>query len=601
MSHDDALGVLSSGPDALGLQQLRSHAVFPRGRTEPSSDGVRRPCPSSQQGHRWGADDAPERSIAQAPVGLVTVDQQGVAARERPAPPRHSKATQALAQSKVMVAGEHHQLTGKGLQRSDHRLLVRLRSLPVEVEQVSQDEQLRYVEPSQPGEEALLRRILRSTQVLIADHRCRHHRIVTLPAMALPPLADRMRPKTLDEVVGQEHILAPDSPLRQALDAGQLRSMLLYGPPGCGKTTLARLVAEATTTRLEQLSAVLSGVKELREIIERARLRRVPTLLFVDEIHRWNKAQQDALLPHVEDGSITLIGATTENPGFSVRRTLISRAEVVRLHPLSAEHLLLVMQRALDRELPGITATSEALAALARLADGDARCALGLLERVTDGLEGELTTEQIALRLNQNGANLTLGEDEHFALASAFIKSLRGSDPDAALYWCARMLESGEDPRFIARRIVIFASEDVGNADPGALSLAVAAARAVEMLGLPEARIPLGQAVTYLACAPKSNASYKAMDAAIGEVRRTGRKPVPLHLRNASTSLDREEGVGKGYRYPHDHPWGIVEQDYLPEGVRGRFYRPVDWANERTIRQRLDWWAAKLEGDPKDP
>jgi len=409
-----------------------------------------------------------------------------------------------------------------------------------------------------------------------------------------------MRPKTLDELVGQEHILGPDSPLRLALDAGQLRSMLLYGPPGCGKTTLARLVAEATTTRLEQLSAVLSGVKELREIIERARLHRVPTLLFIDEIHRWNKAQQDALLPHVEDGSITLIGATTENPGFSVRRTLISRAEVVRLYPLRAEHLILVMQRALERELPGITATSQALAALARLADGDARCALGLLERVTDGLEGELTTEHIALRLDQDGANLTLGEDEHFALASAFIKSLRGSDPDAALYWCARMLESGEDPRFIARRIVIFASEDVGNADPAALGLAVATARAVEMLGLPEARIPLGQAVTYLACAPKSNAAYKAIDAAIGEVRRTGRKPVPLHLRNASTSLDRKEGVGKGYQYPHDHPWGIVEQDYLPEGVGGGFYRPVDWANERTIRQRLDWWAGKLEGDTKN-
>ena len=411
--------------------------------------------------------------------------------------------------------------------------------------------------------------------------------------MSRAPLPERMRPTNLDDVVGQRHVLGPESPLRAALDAGQLRSMLLYGPPGCGKTTLARLVAESCDAQFEQLSAVLSGIKDLREVIERARLRPAQTLLFVDEIHRWNKAQQDALLPHVEDGTITLIGATTENPGFSVRRTLVSRAEVVRLRPLASEDLVELMQRALDRELQ-VTAEPDALEALARLADGDARCALGLLERVCDGVE-TLTVDHIAARLDQDGVALSTDQDTHFALASALIKSLRGSDPAASLYWCARMLESGEDPTFIARRLVIFASEDIGNADPQALGVAVSCAQAIQMLGMPEGRISLGQAVTYLACAPKSNAAYKAMDAAIQEARRGGQKAVPLHLRNASTALDREEGVGRGYRYPHDHPWGVVKQQYLPEGVRGGFYKPVDWANERVIRQRLAWWREKLE------
>jgi putative ATPase len=419
------------------------------------------------------------------------------------------------------------------------------------------------------------------------------------------PLPERMRPRSLDEVVGQGHILAPDRPFRRALDAGVLRSMLLYGPPGCGKTTLARLLANTSGAELVTLSAVLSGKKELTEVLARhasPSLVRRPLLLFVDEIHRWNKAQQDALLPHVEAGTLTLIGATTENPAFMVRRTLLSRMELVTLRALSEDDLVELLGVALTSERglahADVDAEPEALKALSRIAGGDARFALGLLERVTDGLEpgGTLRIEHIRDRLDRDEAMLSLDSDEHFALASALIKSMRGSDPDAALYYLARMLSSGEDPVFIARRLVIFAAEDIGNADPRSLTLATSTAQAVQLIGMPEGRIVLAQAVTWLAAAPKSNAAYKGINAALAEVRKSGRLSVPPHVRNASTSLDREAGVGEGYRYPHDHPHGVVKQDYLPEQLRGRrYYEPKPWGSEKLIRERLDWWRKKLD------
>lgn len=409
------------------------------------------------------------------------------------------------------------------------------------------------------------------------------------------PLAERMRPRHLAEVVGQSHLLGRDGWLARAVQRGDLPSLILWGPPGCGKTTLASLLAEAVGAELVVLSAVLSGTKELRAAVEAGRNALRPMVLFVDEIHRWNKAQQDALLPHVESGTVRLLGATTENPSFQIIAPLRSRAEVVRLHRLEQADLMEVLSRALldERGLGRlrITADQEVLERLASLGDGDARRCLGLLERlaleVPDG--GHLGAELVRQALGRRDIGYDRAGEEHYNLASALIKSIRGSDPDAGVYWLARMLAGGEDPMFIARRLVIFASEDVGNADPRALQVAVAGADAVHLVGLPEARIILSQVVTFLATTPKSNAAYVAVNEAAELVEASGALPVPLHLRNAVTPELRRDG----YLYPHDHPDGVVAQRYLPDGVMGGFYRPKAVGHEKTILERLTWWSAR--------
>jgi putative ATPase len=427
------------------------------------------------------------------------------------------------------------------------------------------------------------------------------------------PLADRMRPRSLDEVLGQEHLAGPGGLLRQ-LGEGALPSVIFQGPPGTGKTTLARIFASGTGARFEQLSAVLSGVADLRKSVERAHLARTgleqrATVLFVDEIHRWNKAQQDALLPHVEAGTITLLGATTENPGFYVIPALRSRCRIVRLEPLQAEQVQRLIERSLTDRERGLGALElqiepPALEALARAADGDARRALTLLEDVARRVEAGSTLDLETLARLVEAAELRHDRDgdAHYDVLSAFIKSMRGSDPDASIYWLARLLAGGEPPEAIARRVVILAAEDVGNADPRALQLAVAAAQAVQLTGMPEARIPLAQAVTYCATAPKSNAAYKAIDAALDRVKATGALPVPLHLRNAPTKLAKEAGHGAGYRYPHDHPHHVVRQDYRPPAVADDvYYRPAPHGTEKTIAERLAWWSQQLDRDPTNP
>jgi len=426
------------------------------------------------------------------------------------------------------------------------------------------------------------------------------------------PLADRMRPRNLDEVVGQDHILGKDRPFRVALDTGRLHSLILWGPPGCGKTSLARLLAERAGYRFRTLSAVMAGMKELRMLIEDCRtsqrLSGSHTALFIDEIHQWSKPQQDALLPHVERGTIVLLGATTENPAFEILAALRSRCEVVILNPLDAEHLVTLMRRALtDRELGigarGVKADDDALERISRVAGGDARRALGLLDRLTTGVkDGEtITAELAAERLGRPDILYNKDGEVQRNLLSAWVKSMRGSDPDAALYWLARLLRGGEDAMFLARRLVVFASEDVGNADPRALMVATSAADAVRIVGLPEGRINLAQAVTYLSTAPKSNASYLAIDAALDEVDRSGPQPVPMHLRQAVNKVTRKMGYGQGYRYPHDHDFAVVRQIYVPPKIRhARFYTPRNWGYEKTIRERMVWWQEKLEADEKE-
>ena len=420
------------------------------------------------------------------------------------------------------------------------------------------------------------------------------------------PLAERMRPKALEELVGQEHLTGPGRLLRRAVEGGALPSLILWGPPGTGKTTLARLLAGATEAAFVQMSAVAAGVKDIREAVaaaeERARLHGQRTVLFLDEIHRFNKAQQDALLPHVEKGTVTLLGATTENPSFEVNSALLSRTRVVTLRPLEEDELLELLRRALaaPQGLAGkVEADEDALRFIARTAGGDARRALTALEVAASG-GGRITVGVAEEALQRKVLLYDRAGDEHYAVISAFIKSMRGSDPDAALYWMARMLEAGEDPRFVLRRMVIFASEDVGNADPQALVVAVSALQAYELVGLPEGTLPLTQAVTYLSMAPKSNTVISSWGKAKEAVDETGTLPVPPHLRPAPTPLMKKMGFGSAYQYPHEFEGHWVRQQYLPDALVGRrFYAPGDSGAEKELKKRLeDLRAREQEEEP---
>jgi putative ATPase len=418
-----------------------------------------------------------------------------------------------------------------------------------------------------------------------------------------------MRPQSLDEFVGQRHILGEGKVLQRIIQSDQLPSMIFWGPPGSGKTTLAHIIAQHTQAYFISFSAVLSGVKDLRKVIEEAerqKLNHRQTILFVDEIHRFNKAQQDAFLPYVEDGTIVLIGATTENPSFEVIPPLLSRTRVFTLHPLSEEELMVILQQALkDREkgLGNLELELEngALEYIARISDGDARTALNSLELAVSLLITEaggnklITLKDLRDALQRKSLLYDKGGEEHYNLISALHKSLRGSDPDAALYWLARMLEAGEDPLYIARRLIRFASEDIGNADPQALSIAVAAMQAFHFIGLPEGKLALAQAAVYLACAPKSNALYEAYNKVERDIKLYPSFAVPLHLRNAPTALMKSLGYSKGYKYPHHYPKGFVNEEYLPAPLQGRvYYRPKGEGFEAEIKRRLErWWPTK--------
>ena len=424
-----------------------------------------------------------------------------------------------------------------------------------------------------------------------------------LGVRAEEPLAARMRPRTLEEFIGQEQLVGEGKILRRAIEADRVTSLILYGPPGCGKTALAQVIANRTQGSVERLNATSAGVAEVREAIarakERAKLNGARTILFLDEIHRFNKAQQDVLMPDVESGNPILVGATTFNPFFAILPALVSRSLVCEFKPLTQEHLLVILQRALaDAErglgtLP-IIVEPEALAHVATVSDGDARRALNALEvaaLTTPKTKGKihLTLAVVEESIQKKAVVYDKDEDAHYDTISAFIKSMRGSDPDAALYWLAKMLYAGEDPRFIARRIVICASEDVGNADPQALVLATSMLHAVEFVGMPEARIPLAQATVYVACAPKSNAAYLGIEQAMADIKQGRTLEVPTHLKDASYSSAKKLGRGAGYKYAHDFPDRHVEQDYLPQ--RRVYYQPTELGFEKTIKE----WLARLK------
>ncbi|MBI5359027.1 MAG: replication-associated recombination protein A [Planctomycetes bacterium] len=422
------------------------------------------------------------------------------------------------------------------------------------------------------------------------------------------PLADRMRPRNFDEFVGQDHIVAPDKPLRKAVKAKSLPSIILWGPPGSGKTTLARLIAQESNLAFMSFSAVTSGIKEIKEVIQIAhterQLNNKGTVLFVDEIHRFNKAQQDAFLPHVENGTITLIGATTENPSFEVISALISRSRVYVLKQLTADDLRKIIANALSDKERGLGRCKLEFEDgvddyIINIANGDARAALNLLELAASSAdsaaEGGLSVKITRKNVEECAQKKTLLYDktaeEHYNLISALHKSIRGSDPQASLYWLARMLEAGEDPVYIARRLIRAASEDVGMADPQALVVCMAAKDAVELIGMPEGNLALAQAAVYLATAPKSNALYVAYKNVVKDINAEDAQPVPLHLRNPVTDLMKKLDYGDGYKYPHDFKYAFAQQQYLPDNLQGReYYKPTDYGFEKEVKKRMEFW-----------